>query len=191
MDFLPIKIEDKKVYASFRWRLYALSIDYLILFTTGFILIWIAGKDLTFAYMLTIPQGLFWVMYFVVMNTIYGGTVGKIIAKIRVTNPDGSKIDFITALKRAAVDLFYAAIFIYVQLTALTYFDPQQYASLDWVLRLSLIQEYHPSWYRFITHSSSIWLISELIILIFNKRYRTIHDYIAGTVVIHQQFRKY
>jgi uncharacterized RDD family membrane protein YckC len=43
---------------------------------------------------------LIWFLYYVVMETAFGGTVGKLVTGIRVVRQDGSKPDLVTSLKR-------------------------------------------------------------------------------------------
>ena len=43
---------------------------------------------------------LIWFLYYVVMETAFGGTVGKLVMGIRVVRQDGSKPDLATSLKR-------------------------------------------------------------------------------------------
>ena len=41
-----------------------------------------------------------------------------------------------------------------------------------------------PSWYSFATITMNIWIWSEFIVMLTNKRKRAIHDFIAGALVI-------
>jgi uncharacterized RDD family membrane protein YckC len=46
---------------------------------------------------------LIWFLYYVVMETAFGGTVGKLVTGIRVVRQDGSKPDLTTSLKRTVL----------------------------------------------------------------------------------------
>lgn len=47
-----------------------------------------------------------------------------------------------------------------------------------------------PAWYVLVDTVNQLWVWSEFIVLLFNKRKRAIHDFIAGTVVIKQEYRE-
>jgi len=47
-----------------------------------------------------------------------------------------------------------------------------------------------PAWYSLVSTLSQVWWWSEFIVLLFNKRKRAIHDFMAGTVVIKKQYEK-
>jgi uncharacterized RDD family membrane protein YckC len=46
---------------------------------------------------------LIWFLYYVVLETAFGGTVGKLVAGIRVVRQDGSKPDLTASLKRTVL----------------------------------------------------------------------------------------
>ncbi|MFH3639525.1 RDD family protein, partial [Acinetobacter baumannii] len=50
---------------------------------------------------------------------------------------------------------------------------------------------FYPAWYSIVNSASELWTWSEFIVLLFNKRKRAIHDFIAGTIVIKKQYSKY
>jgi uncharacterized RDD family membrane protein YckC len=41
-----------------------------------------------------------------------------------------------------------------------------------------------PPWYRAVTVLMQVWIWSEFVTMLFNKKRRAIHDFMAGTVVI-------
>ena len=43
-----------------------------------------------------------------------------------------------------------------------------------------------PGWYRGVEVASQLWMLSEFVVLLMNKRRRALHDYLAGTVVIRE-----
>ena len=45
--------------------------------------------------------------------------------------------------------------------------------------------ELAPSWYKPIEVLFNIWTWGELIVLLTNRKRRALHDFIAGTVVVH------
>jgi uncharacterized RDD family membrane protein YckC len=55
---------------------------------------------------------------------------------------------------------------------------------LSGIKRPERIIELSPG-YDVLDYSLTVWIWSEIIVLLFNRRKRALHDFIAGTVVIH------
>ncbi len=127
-------------------------------------------------------------MYNVYFNAHFGGTLGKLAVGIRITKPDGTRIGWPEAWKRSAVDLALGFLMLCIEVWALTQVNGEQYSATTFAQRRQLLQSYYPSWFSIVTISQQIWIWSELLVLLFNKRKRAIHDFIAGTVVIHKEF---
>jgi uncharacterized RDD family membrane protein YckC len=45
--------------------------------------------------------------------------------------------------------------------------------------------EFAPRWYHPLQIVQNIWVWGELIVLLTNRKRRAIHDFIAGTIVVH------
>jgi uncharacterized RDD family membrane protein YckC len=117
-------------------------------------------------------------------------TLGKLAVGIRVTRPDGSRIGWAEAWKRSSVDLVFASVILVVQVWALTQVDPERYASLRWIERTQLLTQHFPAWYPFLNTLQQGWIWSEDVVVLFNRRKRALHDFIAGTVVIRKEFAR-
>jgi len=191
MDFLPIKINSDYVYAGFSKRFAAGFIDLLVLIPISFLIVWIQGFDKNIAILIAIPSTALFSMYNVYFNARFGGTLGKLAVKIRITRPNGTPIGWIEAWKRSSVDLVFAFFMLIVKIFALTQISNVDYTlAASWIERVELLTTYYPKWYSVIDILSQVWIWSELIVLLFNERKRAIHDFIAGTVVIHKEYTK-
>jgi len=190
MKFLPIKLKGQKVYAGFWKRFCAGWADAFIILPLALLFLWLQGFNRPLALMITIPSSILFAMYNVYFNARFGGTLGKLAVGIRITRPDGSKIKWAEAWKRSAVDLVFAFVVLIFEVWGLTQIDPSRYTSLGWTERTQLMQKYFPSWYVWITVLQQLWTWSEVFVLLFNKRKRAIHDFIAGTIVIKKEFTK-
>ncbi len=188
MDFLPIYSNGEKVYAGFWKRFCAGVADAFILMPLAFLFIWLEGFDRTIAIVITIPSSVLFWMYHVCFNARLGGTPGKLAVGIRITKPDGSRISWPEAWKRSSVDIVLGLLVLVVEIWALTQVDPELYASLRWVERAHLLQEQSPGWYSSFDVVMQVWVWSEVVVLLCNKRKRAIHDFIAGTVVVMKEF---
>jgi hypothetical protein len=63
--------------------------------------------------------------------------------------------------------------------------DAQYFAAPSFIERTQLIESTTPSWYGPMQLALHVWVWSEFIVMLTNKKLRAIHDFIAGTVVIH------
>jgi uncharacterized RDD family membrane protein YckC len=191
MEFLPIVYDGRNVYAGFWKRFCSIWVDVFILLPLSLLFNWIEGLDKNLAIAITIPSTAIFFLYHIYFNVRFGGTLGKLAVGIRITKPDGTKIGWAEALKRSSVDMAFAAVSIPIQIWALTQVDGGQYAAATFMERAVIVQKYYPSWFTFVcTILQQIWIWSEIIVLLLNKRKRALHDFIAGTVVIHKEFAR-
>jgi hypothetical protein len=68
--------------------------------------------------------------------------------------------------------------------------DPDVFNSLDgnWLKQAQYLNSFHPNFNIFYLWATNIWVYSELIVMLTNKRKRAIHDYIAGTVIVQAKY---
>ena len=64
-------------------------------------------------------------------------------------------------------------------------FPTLKYDVLAFREKTQLLKAYTPSWHGIVDGLSFAWGASELIVLLLNRKRRALHDFIAGTVVIH------
>ena len=188
MDFLPITSDGKRVYAGFWKRFCAGWVDCFVLLPLGFLFTWLRGFDRNLAILIAIPQVALFSMYNVYFNAHFGGTLGKLAVGIRVTRPDGVKIGWTEAWKRSAVDIVFAFFGVCVNMWALTQVNGEEYSAARFFERMRLLGSHYPYWFSAITLLRRVWIWSEVVVLLFNRRKRALHDFIAGTVVVHKEF---
>ncbi|MCH7859033.1 MAG: RDD family protein [Candidatus Marinimicrobia bacterium] len=190
MDFLPVQIEGARVYAGFMKRQAAFLIDGLVLV----LFLYLSQKLQGFTIPTTIlVMAVFWALYpfySVYFNFRYGGTLGKLAVKIRVTRPDGSKIGLREAFLRSVVDIGFAVLAITAEILAISQVDADQYLVVGMLERAQLLLPLYPAWKAYVNDGSSAWVWSELLVILLNERKRALHDFIAGTVVIHREYAK-
>ncbi len=190
MDFLPITSNGERVYTGFWIRFCAGFTDAIIIIPLAFLFVWIEGFDRNLAIIVTIPSSILFAMYHVYFNARFGGTLGKLAVGIRIAKPNGMRIGWSEAWKRSSVDIVFAFLILVFQVWALFHVDPQHFSSLGWMKRTKLLQSHMPSWFNSVNILWQVWSWSEIVVLLFNKRKRAIHDFIAGTVVIKKKFAK-
>ena len=178
MEFLPIKKDGSAVYAGFWKRFGASLVDSFVLFPFGMILIFHASNFVSSAIVVTVVSSSFFAAYTVLLHYRYGATVGKMVTDIKVTLPNGSPIGIKEAFLRSCVELGLSIMTMFAEVSAISNADSEQYRSLI------------PTWHETVETICWIWFWSEVVVLLFNERKRAIHDFIAGTVVIHKRFAK-
>ena len=170
-NIIPFKIDDIKddIYSGFLPRLGANLLDFIIVIPVGILFITIKSFFVTsFLNLLFI----FW--YNVYLPKKYGGTPGKLSVRIKIIKIDSSQIGWREAILRESITIIFSIIGFF--LTIITLISATQYLSILFVIK------------RVITILSNIWFWSEIIVLLFNKRKRALHDYIAGTVIIKSEY---
>ena len=180
MEFLPIKKDGLKVYAGFWKRFGASLVDglalSLVLFPIQLILIWPVSQPTWGPIAATVISNISLHAYTIFFHYRYGATLGKMATDIKVTLPDGSPIGFKEAFLRSYVDLCFSIVAMFAELSAKGNADAEL---LQW-----------SGWHGTVAIIGGIWFWSEVVVLLLNERKRAIHDFIAGTVVVHKRFVK-
>ncbi len=188
MDFLPLKKDGINVYSGFLNRLIAGIVDGIVLVPLFFLFQYIDGLSIPLAVVSILVSNLLFSAYWVFFHYRYGATLGKMFLKIKVTKPNGSSISLKQAVLRSSVDMFFTVLIITAGIMALSQVNPADYLSAGWSDRVESLAILYPSWFGVVTFASNAWYWSEFLTVLFNKRKRAIHDFIAGTVVINRQF---
>ena len=172
-----------KIYAGFGLRFISLLIDYMIA-STFTKLIMAAGNNsignLVGAVVLSLC---FLVFYHVFLVGKCGQTPGKMITRIKIVRLDGAKIRWLDAWLRYSVEIFFFICTVLVATliglktsmgTTLDSIDPDT-LGLRWVFII----------YSLLHILLIVYAWSEVIVLLTNEKRRAIHDFIAGTVIVH------
>jgi uncharacterized RDD family membrane protein YckC len=185
-DSLSLPQEDTR-YAGFWPRFGAGLVDLLILAPVIAAFVWLETVSKTgavIAHLVLTP--LFWA-YTLYFHARFGQTPGKMLLKVIILRTDGRRIGWRESWLRSCVDLLFALISLVGTLLALQQISAAEYATLDWTSQSTRIASLAPSWARAAETAAVVWMFSEFVVLLFNRRRRAIHDYIAGTVVVRQR----
>lgn len=115
---------------------------------------------------------LLWTLYVVIGHGKYGQTLGKKAMKIKVLDISEEKL---IGYKRAFLRELVAFL---VSVSVSLYLMSQ-----IWDLPAKEAEEY-TNYYRISFYISVIWFLIEIVTTLTNKKYRAVHDYIAGSVVV-------
>lgn len=177
------------VYASFGQRLIAIVLDFIIISILKLMLLafivwnifkyhafsWFSTKSIFYAVIVLV----FTVFYDIYLVKRFGGTPGKLLVGIRITKLDRSPVGWREALLRNSVNLGFSLHHLFLSLlSALMVFSlGQLFPGVNENLQ-------SPSWHGWSDRIYNIWLLSELIVMLTNKRRQALHDMIAGTIVV-------
>lgn len=170
-------------YSSFGRRLGAYLIDFLLLSPLFALQYWAGGQSISIVVLVGVLGSVAFIVYRVYCHAIYGQTVGKRVVKLRVVRLSGEAIGWRESLLRSSVEMLFTGLVISAQLIALAAIPAAEFTGLDTVQRNSNLQVYTPAWSSHVVTLSGIWYIASLIALFVNDQRRTLHDFIAGTVV--------
>ena len=171
-------------YAGFWQRFGAFWVDFVILLPLAGIVYAGDAQSRFFQIYWFIPGLLFGLWYHIYLVVRYGGTPGKLILNMRIAMVDGSPVTPTGAFLRYAVLLLLAELAAIALIMASLRMTDEEWFSLGYMARANRMVEMAPSWYYTITVLMQIWIWSEFITMLFNKKRRAIHDFIAGTVVL-------
>ncbi len=172
------------VYAGFWKRVLAGFVDFLIFLPLILLNEWLSSYSKTFALLALWPFTLAFYIYNVYFISKWGQTIGKRVAKVKVVSLNGEPASPKQAMMRNSVDLILAVAMGVIQTVALIRFPDELWHTLSWMQRQQKIQEMAPMGLNVFLIIQNIWAYSELLVLLFNKKKRALHDFIAGTVVI-------
>lgn len=182
----PLQLEgvSEEIYAGFWLRLGSLLLDFIFVIpVTGLILYLNSlGKDIYF--FTVIPGFLFGVWYNIYLPKRYGGTAGKLVAGIKIIRIDGQSIGWKEAILRHIVLLVLTIFSVVLMISCLLIADEETYTNLSWLNQSEYLMSLSPVLFTIYTWASNIWVYSEFIVLLTNRRKRAIHDFIAGTVIV-------
>jgi uncharacterized RDD family membrane protein YckC len=173
------------IYAGFVPRFLASVVDGLIVWPFAYLFLFLRNQSLDVYEFVTILGFCFYRFYHIFFVARWGQTPGKMIARIKVVRLDGSPVGWREAFLRNSVETFLAAIVYFLELKAATHVSAVDYAAAAVSTRAALVQAFVPSYTVIISWLSKGYVMSEFVVLWLNRKKRAIHDFIAGTVIIH------
>lgn len=132
-----------------------------------------------------LPGTLFVFFYSVYLVRRFGGTPGKRLMKLRIVKVSGDPVTYREALLRYLPEwLMGICSSLAGMMAVLSLTDAQYFAAASFVERSQVVAAAMPPWYSLVTIVLNVWIWSEFLVMLTNKKRRAIHDFIAGTVVI-------
>ena len=174
-------------YAGFWPRFSAGLVDAVVMAPLAFLLYWSLSNSHTTALFFAVPVTLLFAAYNIYFVGRWGQTIGKMALKIKVVSLEGNEPGMLRAFYRHSVDFTFSMISTGLTLYALISISSTEYNMLSLNDKVKRMSEFTLSWDKLFNNISFMWMISELIILLMNEKRRSLHDFIAGTLVIHNK----
>ncbi|MDB5800803.1 MAG: hypothetical protein JWL63_1742 [Rhodocyclales bacterium] len=173
-------------YAGFWRRFGAYWVDVLVFLPVAGLAFYFGEKTRLFYLYWFLPGLAIGAWFHVYLVVKHGGTPGKILLKTRIAMLDGSKVTERAAASRYSVLFILSALSTVAMIVGTLKMTDELYFSLGRVARGAMLMELAPS-YKLISILIQLWVFSEFITMLFNKKRRAVHDFIAGTVVVRRE----
>jgi uncharacterized RDD family membrane protein YckC len=173
-------------YAGFWPRLGAMLVDALVLSPFIVLSYWAWSQSRSVALAMEVPLAFVFAFYNIYFVGRWGMTVGKCVLKLKVVSLDGEPAGFRRAFYRHSVDLALSVIACALTLSALMSVVEHEFNVLAFAERIDLLSQRTGAASDVLNWIYLAWALSELAVLLMNEKRRALHDYIAGTVVVHR-----
>jgi uncharacterized RDD family membrane protein YckC len=173
------------IYAGFGPRLLSLLADFLVLLIPISILTYLRYLSYDSFMIVGIVSFVFFRFYYVYTTGKWGGTPGKLMAGVKVLQLDGSKIEWSNAWLRNSVEMMLVLFLEIGYFIALTHISGDEFNSMTFTDKTMFLYKNSPWSFHLFNWLNQIYVWSELVVLLMNQKRRAIHDFIAGTVVVH------
>jgi len=171
-------------YAGFWPRLGALLLDIVLLAPLGGLAWWGYTHVRLLPLYFAVPDVLVGLLYNVYLVQRFGGTPGKLIVGIRIRKVNGSPVGYREAFLRYLPEFVLGVLGSLAFVSAVLQMSDSEYP-LSFTELTTRVMPLMPSWYKPVHWTENIWMWGELIVLLTNRKRRALHDFIAGTVVVH------
>lgn len=176
--------ENKLVYAGFWRRFGSFWIDVIVMSPLTILSLWLSQNYRLFYIYNFIPLIIIKIFYEVWLVKRYGGTLGKLILKTRITRLDGSPVGYSEPIIRFFVSFTLINLASIAVIIASLGMTDSEYLSMSYIERNNRILQLAPVWYQPTVILLNIWTWSEFIVILTNKKRRALLDFMAGTVVV-------
>lgn len=122
--------------------------------------------------------------YNVYLVNRFGGTPGQLLCKCRIRMLDGAPVTCQAALLRYAVLLALTTLSAIAGIIGVLRIDEAAYLQMPFTHISARLASLRPSWAATVDTMTQVWIFSEFVVLLFNKKRRALQDFMAGTVVV-------
>jgi len=173
------------LYVGFWKRLAAYALDFAIFLPYG-----IGVRHLIYSNKYALlgnfaVTSIFGLVFWVYLVKRFGGSPGKLLMRIKIVKIDGGAVGYREAILRYLVLFTLSTASSAALVLAFFHMPEDAYAAYsDSANKATFLLTYAPGWYPSLQMITLIWAAAELVVLLRNDQRRTVHDFMAGTVVI-------
>ena len=177
------------LYAGFWPRLGAIFIDLLVGAPVIPLSIWAQHRYRLFDVYRAVPMIILSAVYSIYLVARFGGTPGKLLMGLRITELDGRPVTPRAAIVRGFPEFILSTLITVALCVPLLSMSDNEYAALvaNFSHRYRYLRTNAPNWYRPVDVINTAWVWGELLVLLTNRKRRALHDFLAGTVVIRKR----
>ena len=170
-------------YSTFWQRVGATLIDSLILTPLFLVDYFLAAQSRMYELYAFIPSALITAYFYLYLVVRHGGTPGKLLMGLRIANLDGSRVGWKAALLRLSILWLLELAESSMSIVAALGMTDEAYLALGFFERSAAFEVAMPL-LEAVTWLMIIWFAACLVTMLANSKRRTLHDFIAGTVVV-------
>jgi uncharacterized RDD family membrane protein YckC len=176
--------EHEYKYAGFWVRVGAYAIDFLLILPYAFFARWLASRSAA-GFIATQAIGfVIAIVFHVYLVKRFGGSPGKVLLKLRIAKLDGTRVGYREAWLRYSVLGVISVLTSIALANGALKIPDDEFRTETVKIHTQRMRDNAPVWYQPIQIAGSIWIYSEFIVLLTNRKRRAVHDFIAGTMVI-------
>ena len=170
--------------ASFWRRLLAGFVDVVLALLFSVVVGWLGTLSKASALIFLPIMWAVFLLYQASFHALFGATIGKLLSRIRVSRLDGSAIGLKESLRRSSVDILATTHWLYMVVPATLSLPPESFHGQGWGnLFHGLKPTLSPS-FEVAEVVMFLWLVAEFVTMLFNRKRRAVHDFLAGTIVV-------
>lgn len=173
-----------RIYAGFFIRLFCQAVDGSIVWAVTTVLSALMFRSYSFFILSNALGFIFFRFYFMFLTGLWGQTPGKMLAKIRVIRLDGYEVHWSNAILRNIFETILVLIMFVGYYMALSHTTPHDLNLMPAQGKEEFLGKLMPDFVGYCVLTRWTYALSEFFVLLFNKKKRAIHDFIAGTVII-------
>jgi uncharacterized RDD family membrane protein YckC len=174
-------------YGGFWVRFAAFWVDFFVMLPLMALVFWASQRYRLFQTYYFIPGTLIGLFYNVYLVRRFGGTPGKLVMRLRIRKLSGDSVAYREAVLRFAPDFLLGILMSIALLPALFRMTDAEYHALSFMERSQRLVQLAPAGFKPLQITQQIWIWSEFMVLLTNRKRRALHDFIAGTVVIYNE----
>lgn len=173
-----------RIYAGFFIRLICQAIDGSVIWAVSKALGALMFRSFFFFVLANAVGFFFFRFYFMFLTGLWGQTPGKMLTQIRVIRLDGYEVRWTNAILRNIFETILVLIMFVGYYMALSHTTPHELDLMPMTQREPFLNQFMPDFVVYCLLARYAYAFSEFFVLLFNKKKRAIHDFIAGTVII-------